>query len=110
MNHLLIKYGVVIECVADLFQKPLYHITCSKFVLICSCARFFSHLPWHLPSLYELGDLGTEAKAVEQTLEKTFSRAHKWDCVLLLDEADVFLAKRSVDNFVRNSLVSGKWH
>lgn len=29
-------------------------------------------------------------------MEGHFKLAHKWGCVLLLDEADVFLAKRSV--------------
>lgn len=29
-------------------------------------------------------------------MEKHFTLAHKWGCVLLLDEADVFLAKRDV--------------
>lgn len=33
--------------------------------------------------------------------------AQAWDCVLLLDEADVFLAERSRDNVERNALVSG---
>jgi hypothetical protein len=42
------------------------------------------------------GDIGTDAKEVEQNLEKHFTLAHKWGCVLLLDEADVFLAKRDV--------------
>ncbi|GJC87901.1 hypothetical protein ColLi_10739 [Colletotrichum liriopes] len=32
--------------------------------------------------------------------------AQAWDCVLLLDEADVFLAERSQDNIERNALVS----
>jgi hypothetical protein len=31
-------------------------------------------------------------------MEKHFRLAHKWGCVLLLDEADVFLAKRNVIN------------
>jgi hypothetical protein len=29
-------------------------------------------------------------------MEQHFKLAHKWGCVLLLDEADVFLAKRNV--------------
>jgi hypothetical protein len=43
-----------------------------------------------------IGDIGTDPKEVEQNLEKHFTLAHKWGCVLLLDEADVFLAKRDV--------------
>lgn len=33
-------------------------------------------------------------------MEEHFKLAHKWGCVLLLDEADVFLAKRTVRNSI----------
>lgn len=55
-----------------------------------------------------LGDLGTNAKELEDALEWHFYLAHKWDCVLLLDEADVFLSVRSPEDFQRNSLVAGE--
>lgn len=42
------------------------------------------------------GDIGITPTDVEEALDSHFSRAHKWGCVLLLDEADVFLAKRNV--------------
>ena len=45
-----------------------------------------------------LGDIGYEPEDVERNLENHFNLAHKWGCVMLLDEADVFLAKRSVCN------------
>lgn len=53
------------------------------------------------------GDLGATAEAVDLALGKNFSLANKWGCVLLLDEADVFLASRTKEDFVRNGLVSG---
>ncbi|KAI0445128.1 hypothetical protein F4803DRAFT_204591 [Xylaria telfairii] len=68
------------EGVAEMFKKPLFQITC--------------------------GDLGTTASEVEKALETHFSLANKWGCILLLDEADVFLAARSKKDFVRNGLVS----
>ncbi|EMD70221.1 hypothetical protein COCSADRAFT_177807 [Bipolaris sorokiniana ND90Pr] len=68
------------EGVAELFQKPLFQITC--------------------------GDLGTTATEVETALEMNFSLANKWDCILLLDEADVFLAERTKEDFKRNGLVA----
>ncbi|KAG0636601.1 hypothetical protein HOY80DRAFT_1017349 [Tuber brumale] len=68
------------ECVADFTGRPLFAITC--------------------------GDIGAEAKEVEENLEKHFSLAHKWGCVLLLDEADIFLQKRDKADLRRNSLVS----
>ncbi|CUS14986.1 unnamed protein product [Tuber aestivum] len=68
------------ECVADFTGRPLFAITC--------------------------GDIGAEAKEVEENLEKHFYLAHKWGCVLLLDEADIFLQKRDKADLRRNSLVS----
>ncbi|KAK3701415.1 hypothetical protein LTR37_015513 [Vermiconidia calcicola] len=39
-------------------------------------------------------------------LDEAFKLAQAWDCILLLDEADVFLAQRGVDDLERNALVS----
>ncbi|KAL8801418.1 MAG: hypothetical protein Q9182_004482 [Xanthomendoza sp. 2 TL-2023] len=52
------------------------------------------------------GDLGLTAESVEESLEEKFHLAQVWDCLLLLDEADVFLAERSDRDIKRNSLVS----
>ncbi|OAG06722.1 uncharacterized protein CC84DRAFT_1142712 [Paraphaeosphaeria sporulosa] len=68
------------EGIAEKFKKPLFQITC--------------------------GDLGTTASEVELALEKNFTLANKWDCILLLDEADVFLTERSKEDFKRNGLVA----
>ena len=68
------------EAIADLVHKPLYPITC--------------------------GDLGSSAQEVEKNLKHHFMLASKWDCVMLLDEADVFLAKRKMHDIHRNSIVS----
>lgn len=42
------------------------------------------------------GDVGYEPEDVERNMGKHFRLANRWGCVLLLDEADVFLAKRNV--------------
>ncbi|KAK2785929.1 hypothetical protein FQN52_008196 [Onygenales sp. PD_12] len=68
------------ECVAAQLNRPLLPITC--------------------------GDIGTTAHDAEKELETYCSLAHRWRCVLLLDEADVFLAKREKGDIKRNSLVS----
>ncbi|KAL8779557.1 MAG: hypothetical protein Q9213_006885 [Squamulea squamosa] len=52
------------------------------------------------------GDIGETATSVEANLGKSFQLAHQCGCVLLLDEADVFMAKRSGSDIQRNSLVS----
>ncbi|KAK4160627.1 hypothetical protein QBC43DRAFT_325295 [Cladorrhinum sp. PSN259] len=68
------------ECVAEYFNKPLFQITC--------------------------GDLGVFVSEVESALEKHFALASRWGCILLLDEADVFLAARTPTDHMRNGLVS----
>lgn len=69
------------ECVAANAGRPLFPITC--------------------------GDLGADtALEIETNLEKFFDLARKWNCVLLLDEADVFLSARVSGNIKQNSLVS----
>ena len=72
---------VPIECVAEYSGRPLLPIT--------------------------RGDSGLTAPEVEKNLETHFELAQRWDCVLLLDEADVFLARKGVTDIERNALVSG---
>ncbi|MCJ1312116.1 hypothetical protein MMC25_005790 [Agyrium rufum] len=52
------------------------------------------------------GELGTSPKELEMELTKILEIAHSWGAVLLLDEADVFLEKRTVQDIHRNALVS----
>ncbi|KAI0403448.1 hypothetical protein F4802DRAFT_599046 [Xylaria palmicola] len=66
--------------VAELAEMPLYSVTC--------------------------GDIGTSPEAVEKYLNSVLNLGKKWNCVLLLDEADVFLEERSLQDLERNSLVS----
>jgi AAA+ superfamily predicted ATPase len=51
------------------------------------------------------GELGTTADTVEKRLPLIFQRASRWKAVLLLDEADVLLEQRSVQDIYRNALV-----
>ncbi|KAF4412792.1 ATPase family AAA domain-containing protein 3 [Colletotrichum fructicola] len=69
------------ESVAEIAKKPLYRVTC--------------------------GDIGTKAEDVEGYLETVLLLGKTWGCVVLLDEADVFLEERSLQNLERNALVSG---
>ena len=68
------------ECIAEKTERPLFPITC--------------------------GDLGESAIQIEEGLEQNFSLAHRWGCVLLLDEADVFLTLRNQTDLSRNAIVS----
>lgn len=68
------------ESVAELTHRPLYRVTC--------------------------GDIGTNAEKVEGYLETVFYLGTKWDCVVLIDEAEIFLEERSQTDLRRNALVS----
>jgi SpoVK/Ycf46/Vps4 family AAA+-type ATPase len=68
------------ESVAEIAEKPLYRVTC--------------------------GDVGTKAEQVEKYLESVLYLGRIWGCVVLLDEADVFLEQRSLEDLERNALVS----
>lgn len=52
------------------------------------------------------GELGTTAPDMEMALAKAFRIAKEWNAILLLDEADVFMSKRSADNLEKNAFVS----
>lgn len=54
------------------------------------------------------GDIGVTPSEVEVNLNKNFKTARSWDAVLLIDEADVFMERRSTSDLVRNSMVAGK--
>ncbi|KAI0534775.1 hypothetical protein GGR58DRAFT_43234 [Xylaria digitata] len=68
------------ESVAEIAEKPLYRVTCA--------------------------DIGTKAEDAEKYLESVLHLGKLWKCVVLLDEADVFLEQRSLEDLERNALVS----
>jgi hypothetical protein len=52
------------------------------------------------------GDLGLDSRMIEGRLIRTMSMCARWNGILLLDEADVFLEERSLHELERNKLVS----
>ncbi|KAJ3469479.1 hypothetical protein MRS44_003544 [Fusarium solani] len=68
------------ESVAEIAKKPLYPVTC--------------------------GDIGTEPEQVEKNLRSVLHLGKIWDCVVLLDEAEVFLEQRTLQDLKRSALVS----
>lgn len=68
------------ECIADTIRRPLFPITCSN--------------------------IGETASEIEVNLLSSFNLAHRWGCVLLLDEADVFFAKRNKIDLRRNAVIT----
>ncbi|CZR66033.1 uncharacterized protein PAC_15933 [Phialocephala subalpina] len=67
------------EVLSEYFQMPLYAVS--------------------------TGELGRTAEELEERLPLIFERASKWNALLLLDEADVFLEQRSIGDINRNALV-----
>jgi len=52
------------------------------------------------------GDLGLDPSDIEESLSLVLDMVSKWNAVLLLDEADVFLEARSTHDLERNKMVS----
>ncbi|KLU91841.1 hypothetical protein MAPG_10790 [Magnaporthiopsis poae ATCC 64411] len=69
-----------VEAVADDIQSPVYAILS--------------------------GDLGSDLAKVEANVGRIFRLVKRWKAILLIDEADVFLEKRSPGDLIRNSFVS----
>ncbi|EPS31085.1 hypothetical protein PDE_06039 [Penicillium oxalicum 114-2] len=67
------------EAVAEVTERPLYVVA--------------------------TGELGTDADTVDERLGVILDITRRWGCVLLIDEADVFLASRGND-LARDALVS----
>ncbi|KAM6525045.1 hypothetical protein FALCPG4_010608 [Fusarium falciforme] len=68
------------ESIAEEQERPLYRVTC--------------------------GDIGTEPAQVERYLGDVLEIGRAWGCVVLLDEADVFLEERSFSDQKRNAIIS----
>lgn len=66
------------EVYAESEQRPLYSVQCSQ--------------------------LGLSPEALEEALMGVFARARRWNAVLLLDEADVYVHERG-NNMVQNAIV-----
>lgn len=67
------------EAIAEYLHRPLYSIS--------------------------IGELGTTPEKLEAKLREILDITQRWNAVLLLDEADIFLAQRTEDDIVRNAMV-----
>jgi hypothetical protein len=52
------------------------------------------------------GDLGTTAANLDRALQQIFDVATAWKAIVLIDEADVFLERRSMHDLERNAMVA----
>jgi len=61
----------------------------------------------HLPLYYVgAGELERNLMDTERKLQRVLDLARAWRAIVLIDEADVFLTKRNLDDVERNGLVS----
>ncbi len=56
--------------------------------------------------MVSVAEIGLDASRAEKNLEMMFNLATKWEAILLVDEADVFLESGSTSDASRNALVS----
>ena len=68
------------EAVAEISELPLFVMSC--------------------------GGLGKDATEINIALRRYLELATRWSAVLLLDEADVYLAKRTENDLERNAIIS----
>lgn len=67
------------EAVSEILHRPLYCI--------------------------DVGELGITPESVEERLKKILEVAERWKAVVLIDECDIFLSRRSKDDVLRNAIV-----
>ncbi|RKK87144.1 hypothetical protein BFJ69_g664 [Fusarium oxysporum] len=56
----------------------------------------------------DASDLGMDTSKLECNLKTALDRCARWDAILLLDEADVFLEKRTSSNLTQNEMTTSK--
>lgn len=67
------------EAIAELLHRPLYSVS--------------------------VGELGTNTKELEECLQRVLELSEVWNAVLLIDEADIFLERRTESDIQRNAMV-----
>ncbi|KAG7290976.1 hypothetical protein NEMBOFW57_000983 [Staphylotrichum longicolle] len=70
-----------VECIADFTERPLLSLTCS--------------------------DIGVKPENIEANLLSWFKAAENWGAIMLIDEADIYMEQRQVQDIERNHLVAG---
>ncbi|KAL7810805.1 ATPase [Trichoderma gracile] len=77
---LVLSFTLTAEAVADRTHRPLFYL--------------------------QAEDLGINAASLGANIKCVFEMATEWNAVILLDEADVFMAERNPNDIHRNELVS----
>lgn len=69
-----------VQCIADHVKRPLLSISCA--------------------------DIGVDPSNVEENLRYWLDLGRRWDAIVLLDEADIYMEYRQIHDLQRNSLVA----
>ena len=72
--------SALVESISELLHKPLYQVTS--------------------------GELGAEPSDVERAFVNLLDNATRWNAIVQIDEADIYLRKRDNDDIKRNAIVS----
>jgi len=70
------------ESIAESAHRPLYHVS--------------------------TGELSVDVSRLEKQLTDIFRLGLRWGAVVLIDEADVLMARRSTTELTRNAIVAGE--
>ena len=68
-------------------------------------AEVYAHIMQRPLYSIDLTELGTTVDKVEASLSTIFQRVTRWNAVLLLDEADIFMAERQKEELERSAIV-----
>lgn len=71
-----------LECISEQSKRPLYTITS--------------------------GEATMEAEKTENKIREIFYIAERWKTVILTDEADVLMSKRSIESLGSNAIISSE--
>ncbi|KAF7337590.1 AAA family ATPase [Mycena sanguinolenta] len=99
------------ECIAEYTGSPLFVLSAVKL----GATRLTLPTPTaddipELQEIYEVrrarSNMAVMPADLARDLKQIFDLAHTWKAILLIDEADVFLAERTLTDVHRNALVS----
>jgi hypothetical protein len=80
--HTAMHAHLQVETIAEQTKRPLYHVT--------------------------TGELSTDVSKMEKQLESILKLGWRWGAVVLIDEADVLMSKRDLQELSRSAIVAGE--
>ena len=94
--------GVGKTYTAGISRRDISTFSCVVLIEL-ECIAAYTNRP--LLSL-AITDIGTVPSEAEKNLNRYFTRAKQWNAIVLIDEADIYMERREVQDLTRNSLGS----